>query len=768
MRTDPPVSQKEVLPASATMLGRVRDLKVWHKFLLLAALFLPWNALAVVIAWDHRGQIDPVWLIASALLAAVACALSLWVVRSITGPLVLTIEAFGKINRGEYASAAGISVRSRDEPGRVLEALKVMAIQLAHEVSEARHQANSALRIQTALDNSTTSVMVSDRANRVFYVNKALMELFTRRLGEIRKTHPDFDPQSLIGRDLEGAFFGHAQDHARLATAAQTERARLAVGPLSFDLIANPVMNDDGQRLGTCVEWSDVTDELAMQEEVKRLIASAVDGDLGKRLSVQGKSGFMEKLSGDLNRLLDTVHGSLADLERVLKALAEGDLGARVDRDFKGLFKDLKDDINLTVARLTEVATKIKESAGMIHTAAGEIASGNTDLSNRTEKQAASLEETASSMEELSTTVKQNAGNAQNASQLAGSARALARQGGEVVSKAVGAMGEISAASTRIADIIGTIDGIAFQTNLLALNAAVEAARAGEQGRGFAVVAAEVRNLASRSALAAKEIKALIADSVEKVKTGAALVDTSGETLAKIVESVNQATDLVTEIATASRQQAAGIEQVTTAIAHMDEITQQNAALVEQAAAASKSMEEQAGALAELVSFFRVGGAPACAVSAGGSMHKIDFAHARQAHLSWLMRLRSFLDEGTGLTLEEAGSHRDCELGRWIYGRGQQQHGSSGNFQNLERKHAQFHDTVREVVAARSRADRKTAEEAFARVKSLSQEVIALIDAVEAATGASRPRADPNAQDKPSPAIHPASMRRAAGSWETF
>jgi len=292
----------------------------------------------------------------------------------------------------------------------------------------------------------------------------------------------------------------------------------------------------------------------------------------------------------------------------VARQVAQGDLTTRINpvtTDETGQLLQALKEMNESLAR---TVGEVRNSTETIATASGEIASGNLDLSSRTEAQASSLEETASSMEELTQTVKQNADNARQANQLVVSASDVAVKGGQVVGQVVETMGSIKDSSRKIVDIIGVIDSIAFQTNILALNAAVEAARAGEQGRGFAVVATEVRNLAQRSAGAAKEIKALIGDSVEKVDAGSKLVDEAGETMNEIVTSVKQVADIMSEITAASQEQSSGIEQVNQAIGQMDEMTQQNAALVEEAAAAAQSMQDQAGSLSLAVSVFKLSG----------------------------------------------------------------------------------------------------------------------------------------------------------------
>ena len=305
--------------------------------------------------------------------------------------------------------------------------------------------------------------------------------------------------------------------------------------------------------------------------------------------------------------LMRAVVRPLREAEDVAMAISSGDLTRRIDVTTDDEIGRVLQAFKNVGGNLRGIVSDVRVGSNAISTSSQEVAAGGNDLSQRTQEQASALEETASSMEEMTSTVKQNADNARQANQLAAGARDQAEKGGEVVNKAVAAMDEINASSKKIADIISVIDEIAFQTNLLALNAAVEAARAGEQGRGFAVVASEVRNLAQRSAAAAKEIKGLIKDSVEKVETGAELVDASGRTLTEIVDSVKKVTDIVAEIAAASQEQSAGIDQVNKAVMQMDEMTQQNAALVEESSAAARALEEQGQKLQELMGFFRLG-----------------------------------------------------------------------------------------------------------------------------------------------------------------
>ncbi len=333
-------------------------------------------------------------------------------------------------------------------------------------------------------------------------------------------------------------------------------------------------------------------------------LAAAKLGDTAHRIDTSAMQGFQKQLAGGVNELVHLFGEVLDDAGRMMQGLARGDLRERMRGNYEGTYAQLALDANSAARSVSDAMAGINSASQTIRQAAAEIAAGNADLSSRTEQQAAALEETAASMEELTSTVRGNAENARSANQLAIGAGDVAERGGHVVRQVVDTMGQINQQSRKIEDIIGVIDGIAFQTNILALNAAVEAARAGEQGRGFAVVAGEVRTLAQRSAAAAREIKGLISETVQKVGSGSQLVDSAGSTMAEILSAVKRVTDIMAEISAASAEQTTGIEQVSATVTHMDEATQQNAALVEEATAAARTLEEQANQLGVAVARF--------------------------------------------------------------------------------------------------------------------------------------------------------------------
>lgn len=475
-----------------------------------------------------------------------------------------------------------------------------------HDMTEVFEEDRRKQRILESLNSTTTNVMIADADRNIIYLNKAVNNMLSECEQDLREVYPKFKAENVLGGSMDIFHKNPAHQASMLAALQNTHTAQVTIGKRHFRLIANPIISDTGERLGSVVEWLDRTKEVIAEKEISAMVDSALQGDFSYRASKQHKEGFLLKMSEGLNELMQITESGLNDVSSVLMAMSNGDLTQRVEAEYQGTFNELKQYCNNSCDNLANMIAEIRESASTINTASSEIAQGNMDLSSRTEEQASSLEETASSMDEISGTINLNAQNAEKANHLAADASSVACNGGELIEQVVKTMASINDSADQISNIIGVIDSIAFQTNILALNAAVEAARAGEQGRGFAVVAAEVRTLAQRSANAAKDIKTLISDSVSKVTTGNELVHKSGQTMQEIVVSIQRVNDIMGEIAAASRQQAASIGEVNNAIAQMDEMTQQNAALVEQAAASSESLRGQSSLLNQSISSFQL------------------------------------------------------------------------------------------------------------------------------------------------------------------
>ncbi|HDS1834844.1 TPA: MCP four helix bundle domain-containing protein [Stenotrophomonas maltophilia] len=392
------------------------------------------------------------------------------------------------------------------------------------------------------------------------------------------------------------------ESHVQVELLMAEVMQRYAIGDLSRDLPDYPGEKGTLTRTLAAVKQS----LMAINAQIDELARAARAGDFSMRGDAAAFQYQFKAMVEHLNGMMASSQASIADVSDVLRAISHGDLTARMEGEYDGVFARMRDDANTTTAQLTGIVRGIQVAADSINNAAQELAAGNNDLSRRTEQQAANLEEAAASMEELTSTVRQNAELARQADSEAHAAGAAVRETEQAMAQMASVMGEIDQSSARISEISTVIDGIAFQTNILALNAAVEAARAGEQGRGFAVVASEVRTLAQRAGVAAKEIKELIEDAAAKVKSGLAVTVESEAAIARVAQASSRTTQLMSDIAAASKEQAAGIEQVNQVVVQMDQVTQQNAALVEEATAASRALEEQAHALTTSVSVFKV------------------------------------------------------------------------------------------------------------------------------------------------------------------
>ncbi|MCW0376283.1 methyl-accepting chemotaxis protein [Xanthomonas sacchari] len=490
--------------------------------------------------------------------------IALLLTRRVVRPLRQALGLAERIGAGDLSSPD--TVTTRDEAGQLLRAMQQMQQRLHAVISAQREMA------------------ARHDAGAISYRMDA--QRFPGEYGRMVA-----DTNALVD--------AHVQTQLRITEVM----GRYAIGDLSQDIAHYP-----GEKAAITAAMQQVKQNLhAINVQIQTLAEAACAGNFAHRGQPEKFEHAFRTMVENLDTMMATADANLAKFSALLRCIADGDLTVRMSGNFHGVFAAMRDDANSTVHRLTDIVAHIQRTTNSIGFAAEDIASGNQELAKRSEQQAASLEETAASMEELTSTVKQNAEHAQRANQLALGAAGVASEGRDVVGQVVATMDGIQAASRRIADIIAVIDGIAFQTNILALNAAVEAARAGEQGKGFAVVAAEVGTLAHRSAGAAKEIKTLIDDSVQRVAHGATLVHQAGATMDQVVASVQHVTDLMGQISAASHEQANGIAQVNQTIARMDETTQQNVALVEEASTAARSLEEQSAQLTQAVEVFKVG-----------------------------------------------------------------------------------------------------------------------------------------------------------------
>ena len=465
-------------------------------------------------------------------------------------------------------------------------------------LQEAATAARTNLRIRNALDKCTTNVMIADVDLNIIYMNETVTAMMQRNEAELRKVLPQFDARTLIGRNIDVFHKNPAHQRHLLAALKTTYKTQIQVGSLYFGLMANPIVDAQGNRLGSVVEWADRTAEVGVEKELAAVVEAASQGNFSERLVLEGKTGFFANLSTGMNQLMETSEQGLSDVADVLAAFAEGDLTRRIERDYQGLFGKVKDSANSTAENLTRVMGEVRAAADALTGAANQVSATAQSLSQAASEQAASVEQTSASIEHMSASISQNSDNARVTNGMATKASKEATDGGSAVSQTVVAM-------KQIASKIGIVDDIAYQTNLLALNAAIEAARAGEHGKGFAVVAAEVRKLAERSQEAAKEIGDLAANSVSTAERAGKLLD-------EIVPSIQKTSELVQEIAAASSEQSDSVVQIGGAMGQLNKATQQNASASEELAATSEELSGQAEQLQNSMAFFNIGGgAPA-------------------------------------------------------------------------------------------------------------------------------------------------------------
>ena len=528
----------------------------------------------------------------TAILIAIGLLTALLVGRSIIRPLSQLTQVLQSIASG--ADKVDMPPPRTDEFGQI-----VTSVQFIED------SAAEATRFKQAMDCSDTLVMVADANHVITFMSRAMTELMTEAEAEIRRDLPAFSADTILGSSIDIFYTTSERPRAMLEALTSREETNISLGRKRFTLSTSPVFNTLGERSGSVVEWVDNTDRVHLQNDIDEVIKGAIVGDFSRRIATRENASLLNEMSNNVNTLLKVFDDGLRDVNATLSSMAEGDLSQRMMGDHKGSFAELQRDLNTTIEKIADLVGDIQITTHEIETNTSTISDDAQALSHRTENQASSLEETAATMDEMTSTIKNNAENAEMATELSNVTSAKASEGEKIVRSAVEAMSRIEESSEKMSQIISVIDSIAFQTNLLALNAAVEAARAGDAGKGFAVVAAEVRTLAQRSGDAAKDINELISFSSGHVAEGADLVKQTGAALEQIIASVQQVNSAITDITAMSKEQATGVDEISSALSDMDSMTQKNAAMAEQSATRASRLAEKAVSLSDLVKFFQ-------------------------------------------------------------------------------------------------------------------------------------------------------------------
>jgi len=614
--------------------------------------------------------------------------------------------------------------------GRLESAITEAGLASLEVREDSAFQQDMANRQQDAIDKVSSNVMIADIDFNIIYMNQTMKHFLEVREEHLKAALPNFNSQTILGSNID--IFHQHPEHNRhlLKELAEPTLLNITIAGLHLTLHIIPVYNRTGAQTSTLVEWQDNTAEVQLMEQVNTTVQAAQMGQLDQRIDLNLVQGVAQELSQSINNLLDTVSAPINEVVKVAIGLSQGNLTHTVEGDLHGRFAVMQDSLNVALNNMASMIAESKLAASNVSSDAIEIQQGSINLNDRTQTQASSLEETATNIKQMAETVKQNAENSQESVVTTHNTVEQAKDGVKVMHNAIISMEQITESSKQINDIIGLIDSIAFQTNLLALNAAVEAARAGEHGKGFAVVAGEVRNLAGKSAEAAKEIRGLIEDTVHKITEGTQLVQGSSEALNRIVQSITEVSQVMDDIASSSQEQKEGIDQVNVAISQIDSAVQENSVLAKHTATTSEELNDLSLVMKSNMAQFTID-RNTSQPSRVRSSDDFDFSLARRNLRQWQIIARSYLNDiSIPFDRSTAGNVEKCSLGQWLKGDGKT-YQSLTSVQALEKEHAKFHQFVGETLHLKDAGDLDKANEIMNKLAKKVDKVIELIDQVE-------------------------------------